>query len=64
MFAIFYLLFVGCLGFLLFCADLIRWPISRFRLPRAQQLLNIRIPETLASSAHMQALASIPGQVG
>ncbi len=32
MFAILYLLFLGCLGFFLFCVDLIRWPISRFQL--------------------------------
>jgi hypothetical protein len=31
MFALLYLLFLGCLGFFLFCVDLIRWPISRFQ---------------------------------
>jgi hypothetical protein len=75
--ALFYLLFLGCLGFLVFCADLIRWPISWFQLPnrhanetkrnpdpRAQQFLNSRIPQTLASSARLQPLVSIPGRVG
>jgi len=33
MFALPYLLFLGCLGFFLSCVDLIRWLISRFQFP-------------------------------
>jgi len=32
MFALPYLLFLGCLGVFLSCTDLIRWLISRFQL--------------------------------
>lgn len=33
MFAILYLLFLGCLGLFLFCADLVRLLISTFQTP-------------------------------
>jgi hypothetical protein len=77
MFALPYLLFLGCLGFFLFCADLIRWPISKFQLARRHSqrdqaklrparatIFKRRNSQKLSSSADLQLLAPIPGQAG